>query len=108
MFLSHLTKRLSLQLLIFDQLQADVVLVAGAQPADLRLQALVLVALQVSRDLVLLQLFRLGKFRIGAEAHLQCPAFIDPSNLLRPISNVCAHVPSKSLCISIVGIYILI
>ena len=86
MFLSHLTKRLSLQLLIFDQLQADIVLVAGAQPADLRLQALVLVALQVSRDLVLLQLFRLGKFRIGAEAHLQCPAFIDPSNLLRPIS----------------------
>ena len=87
MNLSHLTKRLSLQLLIFDQLQADVVLVARAQPADLRLQALVLVALQVSRDLVLLQLFGLRKFRIGAEeADLQCPAFIDPSNLLRPIS----------------------
>ena len=64
MFLSHLTKRLSLQLLIFDQLQADVVLVARAQPADLRLQALVLVALQVSRDLVLLQLFRLRKFEL--------------------------------------------
>ena len=64
MFLSHLTKRLSLQLLIFDQLQADVILVARAQPADLRLQALVLVALQVSRDLVLLQLFRLRKFEL--------------------------------------------
>ena len=52
----YLTKWLSLQALVFDQLKADVVRVPRTKPSDLGLHAFVLVALRLCRDVNLLRL----------------------------------------------------